>query len=368
MNRTTLAGTVLVLASFVHAQTTFPLGFETTDGGSYSSYLGRYPGGRFQQICGGLQGSNKKQTWKSCALRRSNATTSTNYGRSWTNVTLSISDCDFTKLSDTWTRNQLSTPTVVFSVTMKWPDTSGAPSSKPATWGLFAAKDDMLFPFTTPYAHSGVWGTTFDWVFQGGALANNVAWASTSARSYYTDGIANGNQSAGGSYTILPTVSGCRAAYFVNWLFSDHKVVGGAQHRTQPFAGGALASTLHIGVIGIENGSTTGVPLGGSCHPLYLDMSKPYVVFPFTTDSTGAFITNFLTTRFVKSAVGLNVWSQAAYSDSGLFQLTRGGYAPIAALPTATPVKFAQHLYQYDSTSMYGFGPVGTLVPILYVQ
>lgn len=369
MHKTMLASIVLVLASSAFAQTTFPVGFDSTDGGYYSYYMGRYAVGHYQQICGGLQGSNKQEKWKSLALRRSNTTTATNYARSWTNVTLTVSDCDFTKLSDTWTRNQIGVPTVVFSVAMKWPGSSGSPPSKPAPWGTFSSTNDMLFPFTTPYVHNGKWGTTFDWVFLGGTLANSVAWSGSSSRSYYTDGISNSNQSDGGTYTIMPTISGCRSAYFVNWLFSDHKVGGGAQHRTQPFAGGALANTMHIGVMGIENGSTTGKPVGGSCHPLYMDMTKPYVVFPFTTDATGSYVSNFLTARFAKNAVGLKVWSQAAYSDSGTFQLTRGGYAPIAALPTATPVKFVQHLYYYDSGSRpYGYGPFGTAVPILYLQ
>lgn len=373
MHKTTLASLVLALAtSAAHAQTTFPLGFDTVDGGHYSYYLGGFQDGHYQQICGGLQGSTKVQTWKSLALRRTQ-TVVANTGRSWSSVTLSISDCDYTKLSDTWTRNQIGTPQVVFNKAVTWPDTpASAPPSNPATWGLFAAKDDLLFPFSQPYVHLGKWGTTFDWIFKGGTLKNQLAWNTSTTiylRAYYTDGIANNNQSANVADGYTPTVTGCRNSYFTNWLFSDHVVGGGAQHRTQPYlTGGGLPSAPHFGIMGIENGSFVGVNFAGSCHQLFLDPSKPFVVVPFTTDTAGDWFSNFLTAKFVKSAVGLSVWSQAAYTEGGLFQLTRAAKAPIAALPTGTPIKFAQHLYHYDPTRALGFGPVEVRVPILYLQ
>ncbi|MHC4514543.1 MAG: hypothetical protein ACYTGW_10365 [Planctomycetota bacterium] len=371
MHKTTLASIVLVLASSAYAQTTFPVGYDTTDGGWYSYYLGSFQDGHFQNVCGGLQGSNKVQSWKSLALRRSNNRTNANTGRSWTNVTLTLSDCDYTKLSDTYTRNQIN-PKQVFSAKVTWPDVpAGAPPNKPATWGFFAAKDDLLFPFTSSYVHTGKWGTTFDWVFRGGTLKNAVAWNTATTiflRAYYTDGIANNNQSASVNAVLTPTVTGCTTGYFVNWLMSDYKVGGGAQHRSQPYTMGGLPNAKHIGVIGIENGSFIGVPTGGSCHDLYIDFKKPFIVFPYTTNAAGDYFSDFLTAPFIKSAVGLSVWSQAAYSDKGSFQLTRAGKAPIAALPTGKPIVFAQHIYHFDLKRPLGFGPAEVRVPILYLK
>jgi len=372
MHKTTLASVVLVLASSAYAQTTFPVGYDTTDGGHYSYYLGSFQDGHFQNICGGLQGSNKVQTWKQLALRRSNTASNANTGRSWTNVTLTLSDCDYRKLTDTYSLNQLGNIKQVFSNAVTWPDTAaGAPPNKPATWGFFAAKDDIVFPFTAPYVHTGKWGTTFDWMFRGGTLKNQLAWNTSTTiylRAYYTDGLAANNQSANVASGLTPTVTGCRNTYFVNWLFSDHRAGGGAQFRSQPYTVGSLPNAAHVGVMGIENGSFIGVNLGGSCHQLYMNMTKPFVLLTYTTDTAGDFFSNFLIAPFVKSAVGLSVWSQAAYTDNGNFQLTRAGKAPIAALPTATPVKYAQHLYHYSLTRPLGFGPVEVRIPIIYVK
>jgi hypothetical protein len=368
LHKTTFASIALVLASSAHAQTTFPVGYDTTDGGWYSFYVGVHQGGRSMIVTGGLQGSNKLQTWKRLSFRRSNSNTTANTGRSWTSVTLTVAECDYTRLSDTWTRNQIN-PTQVFSAAVTWPDVAAtAPPNKPATWGFFAAKDDVVFPFSSSYAHKGKWGTSFDWKFKGGTLKNSVAWGPATFLAYYTDGIADANQSATVSAGLTPRVTGCQNGYFVNWLFSDHVVGGGAQHRSQPHTYGSLPNTLHLGVIGIENGSFIGAPLGGSCHDLYLDLTKPWVLFPHTTDAAGDYYSDFLTAPFLKSAVGLSVWSQAAYGNKGSFQLTRAGKAPIAALPTGTPAAFAQRLYHPDQNRPMGFGPYSTHIPILYLE
>jgi len=368
MQKTMLASIVLALTSSAYAQTTFPVGYDTIDAGYYSYYVGIYENGRAMIVTGGLQGSIKVQSWKSLSFRRSNAVTSANTGRSWTNVILTVAECDYRKLSDTYTRNQIN-PTQVFSAAVTWPDVAaGAPPSKPATWGFFAAKDDLKFPFSSTYVHKGQWGTSFDWQFSGGTLKNSLTWGATTGRVYYTDGIAAANQSANVASGLTPTTTGCRGGYFVNWLFSDHVVGGGSQFRTQPYTTGSLPNAKHIGVMGIENGSFVGTPFGGSCEPLYIDMSKPFVLFPYTTDANGDFFSNFLIAKFVKSAVNLSVWSQAAYSDNGNFQMTRAGKAPIAPLPTATPVAFCQRLYHPDKTRPLGYGPYDTRLAVIYLQ
>lgn len=372
MHKTTLASIVLVLASSAHAQsnaTTFPVGYDSTDGGYYSYYVGIYQNGRAMIVTGGLQGSNKVMTWKKLSFRRSTTNTTANTGRSWTNVTLSIADCDFRKLSDTYARNQISTPTKVFSAAVTWPDTPAAkPPNTPATWGKFATAGDLTFPFSQQYVHLGKWGTSFDWQFSGGTLKNAVTWGATSARLYYTDGVASANQSANVSAGLTPTVTGCRSGYFVNWLWSDHVVGGGAQLRTQPYTQSSLPNAQHIGVMGIENGSFVGKSLGGSCHQLYMDLSKPFVLFPYKTDANGDYFSDFIRAPFVKSAVNLSVWSQAAYTDTGNFELTRAGKAPIASLPTGTPVAFCQRLYHPDKNRPLGYGPYDSRIAVIYLH
>ncbi|MHC5072813.1 MAG: hypothetical protein ACYTGO_20255, partial [Planctomycetota bacterium] len=312
--------------------------------------------------------SNTRHVFASLALRRSQ-TTSTNYARSWTNVTVTLADMDYTKVSDTYTTNMISTPTQVFSAKVSWPGHTGAPTTKPAPWGNFAAPNDVYIPFRSRFLHSGKWGTCVDFRFRGGTLGNSGSW--TSLQSYYHDGIANNNQSTGGSTSLTSSVSGCQNGYFVVWLFSDKLAGGKAQHRGQPYTFSGLANTQHIGVIGIDNGSTTGTPFPGSCHALYLDLTKPYVLMPYKTDATGAFVSQFLTVPFLSAAVGKTVWSQAGYDSKGLLELTRAGSAPIAALPTTTPVKYQKWIYRYGSTAhtaQYGYGPTDTYVPILYLQ
>jgi hypothetical protein len=98
-------------------------------------------------------------------------------------------------------------------------------------------------------------------------------------------------------------------------------------------------------------------------------MSKPYVLFPYTTDSVGDFFSNFVKAPFIASAVGKSVWSQAAYADgNGGFQLTRAGKAPIAALNTGTPKFWIQRLYHPDKTRALGFGPYDTRVPVMMLN
>ena len=133
----------------------------------------------------------------------------------------------------------------------------------------------------------------------------------------------------------------------MNWLWTDRKVGGGTQLRSQPYARVSIPNTFHIGVIGVQNGSFVPTEIGGSCLPLHINLSKPYVLFSYTTDKIGEFYSDFITAPF-PGGVGLVVWSQAAYmGPNKSFQLTRAGTAPIAAVPTGT-VAFEQRLYYPD--------------------
>ncbi len=367
MRNTTLTSILVVLTASAHAQTTLPAGYDTTDGGHYSYYLGAWQDAHIQILTGDLQGSSTRLSLASLALRRSQ-TPATNYARGWTNVTLTMANMDFARVSDTFSRNLMSNMTQVFSAKVSWPGHTGKPSSRPAPWGGFAKANDVVLTFTTPYIHAGKWGTCLDFRFRGGTLANAVPWGS-SFLAYYHDGIATNHQSAGGSIMASPARL-CSKAFFVAWLFSD-RIPGGAQHRVQVYTQNGLATTSHIGVLGVGNGSSTGKPFAGSCHPLHLDLQKPAVMLPYTTDANGDFFSEFLTTPFLPALVGKSVWSQAAFASSGMFELTRVGQSPIAALPTGTPLKFGKRVYSFGATAQAqqaGSGPWDTLIPILRLK
>ena len=94
MRKTILASLALVLSSTVYAQTTLPLGYEKTDGGWYSYYIGYWPDAHIQILTGSLQGTNKAQPWRRLSLRRSQTVAGTNSARTWTNVQLDVGDMD----------------------------------------------------------------------------------------------------------------------------------------------------------------------------------------------------------------------------------------------------------------------------------
>ncbi|MCB9869631.1 MAG: hypothetical protein H6837_07220 [Planctomycetes bacterium] len=112
-------------------------------------------------------------------------TTSTGPGKSWSNVILSCGKGDFDSFGSTFASNRQSTLTMCFSGSVTWPTLSGNPPTSPDVWG--GSTGAYRFPFTTNYAHDGTADLLMEYEFAGGTLANNLAWGTTTSRTYYLD-------------------------------------------------------------------------------------------------------------------------------------------------------------------------------------
>jgi hypothetical protein len=381
MQRILLAGLSLALASTVTAQgLSQPKGYETTSGGWYSYYAGMYADGRLQFGYGGHQGSGTLQVVTRLQFRRETYAGTSNYGRTWSNVSLTVADMDFTKRTDTWTDNQIS-PVQVFSASCSWPDTLGKPTVAP--WGSFSgsANDHGDFPFKSTWIHNGKWGFSADFEYSGGVLANNGTWG-TAANLYYHDGIAAANTSTEATGTIWGNTA-CvytgqtTAAYWDTWLFADHvppASSGNKQFRWQFYTYyNAKSSKNCIGLISVFGNSTGFGTLAGSkgpsCEQLFIDPSKPFFVWPHVTDADGHWFSQFFTAPFTSAWVGASIWSQSVADDSaaGDLQMSRAVEEKVPSFPTATP-EFGQRLYYPDKTRDVGYGPYDSRIPVIYLK
>ncbi len=379
MHKATLIALSLALASPMVAQAgpptlTMPKGFTTTDGAYFSNHIGAYSEGRVQFIYGDWQGSSNVQIFKGIQLRQSSSQP-TNTARSWSDVRIRLANNDFRTITDRWAGNMAS-PTLVFSASVNFP-ASTTPSATPAPWGKFAKTDDMVFPFGSggsqaSFVHFGQLGTTVDFQMHGGVLANNAAW-NTSFKSYYVDGyLANpplGNvwkeatQALTGNTTCRATGKN-RNSTFQSWLFSDN-ALGGKQHRWEWYGYGMIPNHAHIGVVSVFGQS--GVKFQSSCQLLDIDVSKPFELWPYTSDSDGNYVGPFLNFPWSSNAVGAKVYTQAAFDDNGVLQLTAGYNATIPATPPKIYAYMAR-LWRYDAPTaptQYGFGPYDWGCPVI---
>ena len=195
MKHVTYLVTTLVLSSALAAQAQFtaPPGFETVEGNYYGHGLGSYATGRYQAVEGSLKGKGAR-IMKRVEYRvdlATNYTPAEGFARSWTSVTLDISDTDITKLTSTFSSNIIGPPTRVFSGQVSWTAVSGRQRTNP--WG----QAGLSFPFTQLRTYNAQNDLMLDYRFQGGTLANNASWLLTSGTSrsalVKTDGIFMGD-------------------------------------------------------------------------------------------------------------------------------------------------------------------------------
>lgn len=184
--RLVVAGGVILLAPCVAAQAyqTSPIGYEQREGVEVGYGLGAYPAGRYMCFDGAFRGP--AMTLKGTAYRYddrvyvANGPQTTGQGRSWSRVDIDAAECDVANLSATYSANQTTTPTRVFSAPVTWPDFDGKPLLRPAAWTL-------LFPFSTNWSYSGTQDICLDYRFAGGTLANNGTWSTRLPPLYYKD-------------------------------------------------------------------------------------------------------------------------------------------------------------------------------------
>ncbi len=395
MKRLHLASLALILAASAAAQTfTSPAGLLSTEGigpqgwniGYSYLYFGTYASERFMYADGIHKGQGLKII-RSVGYRldfQSHSTT-TATGRSWTNVTLRMSDCDFAKLSTTWAANPTSTPTLVFNAAVSWPSQSGNPgTTAPAPWDA-----KLAFPFSGVWVYTANQDILHDYVFSGGSMSNTATWGGSTAYSYYLDGNLIVTSMVTGR-NLMPTSSTCNDSAITSTspadanvqyaqyskayngtnasIWQDQVVIQIWSERTAPTAPVVQA----VGIGALNNG--VGVPLPGSCHNLIIDPNLVAVYLTRTTDTNGnvAFPGTQIVAgqRSVVNAIpGLAVWTQAAWVDSStkLFTLTRASRTqnPNLGMTDVLPRKKVAYNWNAATATNLGFTDTWPALPII---
>jgi hypothetical protein len=297
-----------------------PKGYVTKEGEQYSAFFGAYAVSRYQIGDGHQRGSKLSVTQLS--LRHDCWNYDLDHGglgRSWTRVTLAMSDTDLSKFQTTFTLNAVTTPTTMFSGQIKWPTFVGLPKNCPAPLGD-GGTNDLLSDFT----------------FEGGTLANGKSWG-TSAIFYYLDS-ANQGTKTGMRLRFLGSKS-CKDSSQTSAALCriGAEVQSSGTGNTVTFSLGSQWTAPNravIKTIGIA-GSLKGTDIG-ACNKLY---TTP-IFYDFATALPGfAFsFTFFPAVIWNNSFAGIPLWAQAAWQDSSTkaFRLTRAttGRIPMQPAPS----------------------------------
>lgn len=361
---------------------TTPPGYLTTEGTQlggtsttgYAYYFGGYSDGRFQQADGEIKALGV-QILNSVGYRLDylSHSSTTGGGRSWSNVTLSLADCDFTKVTNNFGNNALSTPMVVHNAAVSWPTQTGNPSSRPAPW------DKMLqFPFKGVYPYTARADLLLDFAFQGGTLANALTWGTNSLRTYYLDGFywvtavtfgrnvyrTNSNTCNDSAWTHTTYASSAVQVGLYSKLSTSYpdtaqlQVFGNATAPNAPII--KAFNLMGLAPLGV------GIPIGANCNNLMIE-TKNAVFQTYTTDGSG----NHNPWTYIKlgslakaQTYGTaEIWCQGAWTDSktGAFSLTSCERCRptwnYAILNDTNLIPKKLMVYYYNTTNTTGSGP-----------
>jgi hypothetical protein len=366
MQRLILLCLILVFSLPALAQntTTSPIGLETAGGDHFSYWMGRYADGRFQVGDGELR--NKALTITQIDFRIDNRSygPTTGTSRTWTRVTVDMSETEVERLSQNWVLNATSTPTRVFDSRMTWATINGRPTFQP--WG------QISFPFKTAWFYSGKTDMLRDYWFRGGTLANAAPWSGSTSALYYLDGVTNPDSTTGtGSYmpaadsrcndSAVTLATGAYAygvanTYNVNYSTNTYR----DKLRVRWYSYYTAPDKPVFQVVGVGVGNTAGVEIGARCNRLYVDLSKPYLLLSKTAQNTAEAYSGptEIITPWETRLQGLAFHVQAAWADSrsGLFSLTRARSFVVPGYPTQ-PLK-KRMAFRYSPESGNAIGPI----------
>ncbi len=335
----TLAAASLFCSS-IHAQpapVTSPAGYLSKEGPKSSNHFGGYRDWRIQIFDGHWRGKGVKfLTQVDYRIDYRNHTATTGPGRSWTNVTLAISEGrhDGTILP-AWSANSLTAPAKVFSGSITWPTLAGYPNGRPAPnpWGK-----EVAFPFAQLWPYSGNNDILLDYTFAGGKLANNAAWNSLveyrldapTADAYSTFYRAYGTLNCKDSWQTKGALSAMIATTYAKQAFNPTRNGKLSIYLRSLYTGG---SQPVVQVVSLRRLSVA-FP-GVTCNQLEVDMTAPHLIFSGIADINGRWHNNFATIPWNAAFKSVQLVGQAAWSDSvtGNLKLTRAGRAIIQDQP-----------------------------------
>lgn len=343
-----------------------PPAFASVEGNDAASYLLGYADSRFQYAEGELRGKSLSLTEVAFRLDYRNQNSETAMGRNWTNVTLSVADTDWTKMTATFSQNQFTTPVEVFNATFNVPSVEGFPLNKPASFG-----GKYAFPFKSPYAYAGTSDLLLDFVFLGGTLDNDVTWGCGNLHYYHLDGNSDTTTyiSVRTPYPDVQPYPPCRDSAIntdVSAYTFAHLMVHGITHSNvmlrekasfEMYSYYTAPNAPIITGIGFA-GIRTGMEIGAHCNLLYLNTELPF--FPVLRTTTGSlgFSGVYQVIAPWDPAMGhLQIWVQTAWDDSKLntFSLTQ---AMSVEMPPSKPTpRRMVCTYSYLPASGTGYTP-----------
>lgn len=147
---TSCAGLLLFTALPAQGSMTTPAGGLTIEGDDYAYYMGAWPNMRIQQADNWHGGTeNKAITEIAFRLDYRNHTDLTAMGRTWTSITLDMSEpTTYDSMRNNFAQNTGTSPTRVFDNAWTRPTQVGASLLEPDLWG--GAKGQLRFPFAKP--------------------------------------------------------------------------------------------------------------------------------------------------------------------------------------------------------------------------
>ncbi len=388
MNRSCSVALVLTLTTAAAAQPspafTTPAGYLTKDGdklgggSAYANYFGIYANARVQMFDGVLKG-NGVQVLVSVGYRLDylGHGSGTATGRSWTNVKLSVAECDFDRVTANYATNALTTPTVLYNAAASWPTQTGLPSSNPAPW------DTMLrFPFSSSYVYVNRNDLLLDYTFSGGTMANAAAWGtdpsgSSPSHLYYLDAVGWTTSVTFGR-SVFRTNNTCNDSAWTHSNYASAAVQVGLYSKLsgnytdsaqlQIFGYATAPNAPVLKAFNLKGLSPIGIGanIGAACNNLMIDLNGA-VILPFVTDAKGDHnpwtYVRIGSLAEVQNLGNLSIWCQGAWTDSvtGAFSLTScERCSPTWNYPVVNDAKLIPRkrtVYRYDTVNTTGFGP-----------
>lgn len=367
---TLVLASLLASAHSVTAQVrtvTTPPGYGTTEAPTFADSLGIYADGRAQFTESFLRNSVKliKQVGYRADYR--SYTPFNSKQRKWSNVTLKIADSDVAKMSQTFSANYSSTPTLVFSGPIDWKKRpNGFPVSKPAPWNT-----EYAFPFSTSWPSLGVKDVVLDYRFSGGVQSNSAPWTRSDRlpmefdSPYSRDRADSPNQGLSGRSTIGGRCADSGGKGFNIAFYSLDVRIYSRTHSTYPnqFEAsmgatrfGAGSPVVHV-LSPFGNVAGTVFPSLNCRQLLHLDLSKPFFTFFAVAsrgaDGFGSSSINLGRTTWTSAAAGTRLFAQAAWADS-LNQELRLTFGCLTTITVQPSLLMRKSIDNWDGTQASG--------------
>jgi hypothetical protein len=379
----TAAGLALCVSLSAQGTMTTPAGGLKGEGAQYAYLMGIWSNMHIQQNDDN-HSNGKAKAITEIAFRLDNRahSSTTAAGRSWTKITLDISESsNYNSMSTTFASNHGSSVTRAFDSKWTWPAQTGFPLLKPDVWG--GVSGQLRFPFTKPWVYTAKGSILMDYTFRGGTLANNATWSSLQSAYFFLDSESINTTASISSITRVPAtpplcndsaITFTTGAYTYGYGYAYGKnsptitlrgrmVFQHYSYYTAPDAPVIQA----LGTGGIPNG----VHIGARCNNLYVDINKPTIFMAFKTIAPYGYSGVMGYSPLWRNEFSsLDLWLQAAWTDSSTkeFKLTS---ATNVTLPSGLPpdqLPRYKTVYQRDSVSTTGFGPLQSGVYFPYTR